>query len=578
MKNVKTSMKRHVIGIVALSLTTGVAFAQVEETITLNSETSFVQAYAAIEHTDDIVKLTIVNKAEAGGAALANTEFDILNAMPALKELDLSQDEITTALPGNTFQNNQTIEIVLLPVNLTSIGGGSFNGSKLKSITIPASVTDNDGIKGRFSNCQQLACINIEEGNPTYFSHEGVLYKWNDGNQTSSTLVLYPCGKPEETYAIVEGCTEVGGDAFFYNNKLKKITLSSEMQNIQKDGAWRWMTALEAFEVPQDNPYYFTQCNGILGEYARNGKSSYLCFCPPAYDAESLTIDGALVDSIGGNADIRHTVNSRGYFFGGVTRLKEITFTEGFKHLGTAAVRNAPEGSNGVLESIFLPSTITHIDNDAFCQRNQVQLLVCRAEEPPICVGNAFLQVAPADFYVPAASLGTYQSTNMAGLSKNGLKPFYEVTVSDGTAISTIGAGIAAEGMEVTISATEAEDGMVFDKWVTAANITIVDPTAATTTFIMGAEAVAVTATYKKAPATGMEITEAETLHVYPNPATDALHVNGVATNRYTIYNVTGAMVGQGVLTGQPIPVSNLANGIYVLKVGEQAIRFMKEQ
>lgn len=574
MKNFTTSLRKCAVAVLALSMTCGMTYAQREETLTLNSGTDFVTAYTALQNPETITKLTVVNKAADGGAALDGTAFTVLGSMAALQELDLSQDEVTTALPNNSFQNNKTIATVQLPVNLTAIGSGSFNSSVITTITIPVGVTDNDGIKGRFSNCQQLTAIEFSGENPTYFSHEGVVYKWNDGSKTTSTLVLYPCGKIDETYTMVAGCTEVGGDSFFYNNKLKKVVLSSEMQNITKDGAWRNITALKAFEVPADNAYYFTVANGILGEYARDGKSSYLAFCPPAYDAESIIIDGALADSVGGNADIRHTTNSRGYFFGGVASLKKIEFTEGFKYVGNLAVRNAPEGSNGVLEEIYLPSTLTNVGNDAFCQRNQVKTVVIRATVPPACGNNAFFQVNPTNLYVPAASVEAYQSAGLGGLGVGNIKPFYDITVTGGAAVSTIGNGIAAEGMEVTLTARP-EEGQVFDHWETS--IALNDANAAETTFTMGAEAVAITAVYKDASATSVETAETDAVLLYPNPAIDFIHISGMAGDIYTIYSTTGAVVAQGTLAGAPVSVAHLTAGIYVVKAGDKVARFIKE-
>ena len=462
-------------------------YAQREETLTLNSGTDFVTAYTALQNPETITKLTVVNKAADGGAALDGTAFTVLSSMAALQELDLSQDEVTTTLPDNSFQNNKTIATMQLPVNLTAIGAGSFNSSVITSITIPVGVTHNDGIKGRFSNCQQLTAIEFSGENPTYFSHEGVVYKWNDGSKTTSTLVLYPCGK---------------------------------------------------------------------------------------IDAESITIDGALVDSVGGNADIRYTVNSRGYFFGGVASLKKIEFTEGFKYVGNLAVRNAPEGTNGVLEEIYLPSTLTNVGNDAFCQRNQVKTVVIRATVPPACGNNAFFQVNPTNLYVPAASVEAYQGASMGGLGVGNIKPFYDITVTGGAAVSTIGSGIAAEGMEVTLTA-QPEEGQVFDHWETS--IVLTDANAAETTFTMGTEAVAITAVYKDAPATSVETVETDAVLLYPNPAIDFIHISGMAGDIYTIYSTTGAVVAQGTLAGDPVSVAHLTAGIYVVKAGDKVARFIKE-
>ena len=71
----------------------------------------------------------------------------------------------------------------------------------------------------------------------------------------------------------------------------------------------------------------------------------------------------------------------------------------------------------------------------------------------------------------------------------------YAVTVNSGT-----GGGDFAEGATVSITANAPATGKVFDKWTTSDGVTFGDENTATTTFVMPAKAVTVTATYKDAP------------------------------------------------------------------------------
>ncbi|MGN0714019.1 MAG: hypothetical protein ACI4LJ_09555 [Anaerovoracaceae bacterium] len=81
----------------------------------------------------------------------------------------------------------------------------------------------------------------------------------------------------------------------------------------------------------------------------------------------------------------------------------------------------------------------------------------------------------------------------------------YTVTVTNGTAsVGTASVSQAAAGTKVTLTATAAPSGQVFDKWVVeSGNVTLADATSATTTFTMPAGDVSVKATYKNAPTTG---------------------------------------------------------------------------
>ena len=79
----------------------------------------------------------------------------------------------------------------------------------------------------------------------------------------------------------------------------------------------------------------------------------------------------------------------------------------------------------------------------------------------------------------------------------------YTVTVTSGTANPTT----AAAGATVTITASDPAEGKVFDKWTTTSSVTFADETASSTTFIMPASAVTITATYKDAPAQTYAVT-----------------------------------------------------------------------
>ena len=71
----------------------------------------------------------------------------------------------------------------------------------------------------------------------------------------------------------------------------------------------------------------------------------------------------------------------------------------------------------------------------------------------------------------------------------------YAVTVNSGT-----GGGNFAAGATVSITANAPATGKVFDKWTTSDGVVFANTNSATTTFVMPAKAVTVTATYKDAP------------------------------------------------------------------------------
>ena len=77
----------------------------------------------------------------------------------------------------------------------------------------------------------------------------------------------------------------------------------------------------------------------------------------------------------------------------------------------------------------------------------------------------------------------------------------------------------------------------------------------------------------------GIATAQAAELSVYPNPAKDQLHVNGVENGTMLlVYDMTGKIVAQQTATENTvINVSGLNKGVYVVAAGERKIKFVKE-
>ena len=62
---------------------------------------------------------------------------------------------------------------------------------------------------------------------------------------------------------------------------------------------------------------------------------------------------------------------------------------------------------------------------------------------------------------------------------------------------------------------------------------------------------------------------------VYPNPVHNLLIVQGAETQPLRVFNLQGRIVKEA--TTNEVNVSDLANGTYLLQVGTQAVRFIKQ-
>ena len=233
---------------------------------------------------------------------------------------------------------------------LKEIGEDAFNACRyLKTVAIPSTV--NKIADGAFSGSIQLTAINVESGNTTYSSADGVLY-----NADQTELVGYPAGKqgPYTTlpttktirtrafyYAagitkltLTPGVEEIGNDAFQQTRNLKELVFQPT-STFKKMGTWVFVgSGLEKLELPASLE--------VLGTAAFNGCSKL----------KTVTVaDGSQLQMVGQ------------YSFAGCTSL------ESFKFLGSSVAvtigKNAFSGDTK-LPTFTIPGTVTTIEEGAF--------------------------------------------------------------------------------------------------------------------------------------------------------------------------------------------------------------------
>ncbi len=125
-----------------------------------------------------------------------------------------------------------------------------------------------------------------------------------------------------------------------------------------------------------------------------------------------------------------------------------------------------------------------------------------------------FVQFAPASGYVIVPNdqlsvtlngtalnfaddyIGSYSAWRIVLTAVSEEIPHFAVTVTNGIA----SASLAQENDVITITANAPASGFVFDKWTTEDGVTFASETSVSTTFVMPAKAVAVSATYKAIP------------------------------------------------------------------------------
>lgn len=111
--------------------------------------------------------------------------------------------------------------------SVTTIGGGAFaNCEKLKSITIPATVSSIG--ENVFSGTFSLESIEVAAENEHYKSIDGVLFS-ADGTR----LLFYPTGKTEKAYTVPASVTTLHSCCFYNCGLLENIYLPQSLTTIE---------------------------------------------------------------------------------------------------------------------------------------------------------------------------------------------------------------------------------------------------------------------------------------------------------------------------------------------------------
>ena len=111
---------------------------------------------------------------------------------------------------------------------VTSILSGVAGCDNLRTLIIPTGITSID--EYAFMNNDSLMDILVDDDNPAFISVDGVLF-----SKDMKTLIHYPTGRPESSYSIPDGVTEVSAAAFMDSSSLISLTIPASVNTI---GEW----------------------------------------------------------------------------------------------------------------------------------------------------------------------------------------------------------------------------------------------------------------------------------------------------------------------------------------------------
>ena len=133
-------------------------------------------------------------------------------------------------IEDNTFVGCTALENLELGGNITYVSGsaiGYSGAAGIKKILIGRSIAEWSYISN-LSEFEKLEQIQVEQGNPSYSSVDGILF-----DQTGETLILYPSGKTADTYVVPETVDTIDAYSFSGNHHLISIEIPETVTAIK---------------------------------------------------------------------------------------------------------------------------------------------------------------------------------------------------------------------------------------------------------------------------------------------------------------------------------------------------------
>lgn len=145
-----------------------------------------------------------------------------------------SKDDFTYSLRNNSIFINKYIGTkteVIIPETIdgypvTAVLGTVFSDNhKVTYIKLPSQV--KTVAPKAFNLCDMLTKIEVDESNTYFTSVNGVLY-----NKSMTKLVVYPCGKSDETFTVPKSVTSIGTFSFDHCFSLRKVYMYNNVTEI----------------------------------------------------------------------------------------------------------------------------------------------------------------------------------------------------------------------------------------------------------------------------------------------------------------------------------------------------------
>lgn len=218
-----------------------------------------------------------------------------------------------------------------VPDDVETVSDGAFSYCYgVTRVVLGKSVSDITG--KAFINCPKIQIITSDSTKFTVV--DGVLY-----TADKKTLVYFPAAADKSDYTVISGTKKIGAYAFNSAVKLKKLTISSSVTEI--DGTALCET-LYLNEISAANNTVYTVSDGTIYE---NGKIKFVL----KNKTGVYTVKSGVKEILP-------------YAFYNCCHITDIVFTSGLTDIGEYGF-----GYCTALDRVFLPVSLKNLGHDAFC-------------------------------------------------------------------------------------------------------------------------------------------------------------------------------------------------------------------
>ena len=333
---------------------------------------------------------------------------------------DVSIPGSVETIGTRAFCSCSALETVNIPSGVTAIADQAFAFcSSLKNVSLPASLTNIS--PSTFFYCKKLTAINVADDSADFASRDGVLF-----SKDRKTLLIYPNGKADTSYAVPsgvktlgfqsfsgsaveqvilpEGLEQIGDYTFDTCPSLTTVIMPSSLESIG-NRAFAYSSSLTGISIPAGvssigtNP--FEHCIKLAAIEVADGNTGYKAVDDMLMNAEGTTVISYPPDAARTTLVIPETVTTIGISaFMKSVHLQSVRLPDSlqkaepyaFAYCSGLTDVNIPEGLSCIsyqmflectgLTSVTIPSSVEKVDNMAFAYCTGLSTVTILAKSP----------------------------------------------------------------------------------------------------------------------------------------------------------------------------------------------------